>query len=450
MSKKRTRLIVSLFSIIVFYICTSALTPNPLISRNKPIYGPPNSNVGILVNGKYGGEACNVNDGFWVAIKLDGNYPKILINWNNTSSQWSDSLSDSNSCKGAGSIPRDYDILKSSNSTDGIDGNWTTALTIRNNIVSARAHSIDFSGSQWVKMSIKKGSGTLDEIEIFDVSKGNDDTWFFPGTSITAVTYKSHPPAKNFADLITEKHPEFSPAIIRGGIGCIRSCYMADGISRYLAAAGNVNYWAIEMGTNDAWGGGNYFVPSFTKNMQLIIDSCKAHTIQPIIARMLATDSAKVKWQVHPDFLKAIDSLTKKNNLIPGPDLFTYFSTHPSELSGEGGDGVHPTTVGGASICRLWAEKMDSLYLSATSIDNKLIPSKNLHSNKIHLSTVNRNFIANVKCAGTLSVYTLKGILLERINLEAKASYKINNRGFLIISFSSPEGNEIIRASNPL
>jgi hypothetical protein len=421
-----------------------ALTPNPIISRNKTIYGSP-SNVAILVNGKFGGETWNIRNGSWVAIKLNGNYSKILINWNNISGAWSDSIATATSCKSGMGIPVDYDILKSSNSTDGTDGNWTTALTVRKNIVCARSHAIDFSGSQWMKMSIVEGSGSLDELEVFDITKGNNDIWFFPGTSISAVSYKSNPPVKNFADLITEIHPAFNPAIIRGGIGCINSTGMASDISKYLAATRNCKYWAIEMGTNDAWGGNSYNVPVFKTNMQLIIDSCKANGIQPIIARIIGTDSSKAGWQVHSDFLKAVDSLTAKNNLISGPDLYTYFSTHVSELS----DGVHPNAAGGASLCRLWAEKMDSLYSSSTSIDKRHKSLKKVHANTIYATTINGFRVINVKYSGTLSIHSLRGAILEKIDLPANGTYKLDKcRGFCIVKFSSKMGNDIIALSN--
>ena len=63
------------------------------------------------------------------------------------------------------------------------------------------------------------------------------------------------------------------------------------------------------MGTNDAWGGSNANVETFTKNLQTIIDTAKAHGVTPIIARMIATNPEIAKWQVHQDYLDAIDKL---------------------------------------------------------------------------------------------------------------------------------------------
>jgi len=151
--------------------------------------------------------------------------------------------------------------------------------------------------------------------------------------------------------------------MVRGGIPCILSTDIATDISKYLAMTKGVKYWAIEMGTNDAWGGTNANAATFKKNMQLVIDSCKAAGINPIIARMISTNASAAGWQVHQDFLTAIDDLTTQNALIAGPDLYNWFLTHTDGLTS---DGVHPNATGNAYIQQLWAEAMSSLYDSTT------------------------------------------------------------------------------------
>jgi hypothetical protein len=423
---------------------TYAIAPNPLISRNKPVFGSPSTNVSNLVNGKFG-ETWSVSNGSWAAIQIGGNYTKVLVNWNNTGYSWSDSIASATSCKSNMAIPVDYDLLTSSNSTNGTDGTWTVALSIKKNSVTARAHIIDFTGSQWIKMSITKGGGSIDEIEVFEMAAESNDTWFFAGTSISANSFKATPPAKSFADLITESHASFTPAIIRGGIPCINSTTMINDITKYLAIAGNVKYWAIEMGTNDAWGGTNSNVATYKANMQKVIDSCKARGIEPIISRIIGTDSAKAKWQVHPDFLKAIDSLTVKNKLIPGPDLYTYFSKHTSELE----DGVHPTATGGATVFRLWAQKMDSLYSAGSSKALDQSAADHLLSNNLCKISINSGSFFHVKDEGILSVYTLKGSLLKKVNLPANGSYYLTNtKGVFVVDFVSKVGKESFTLSN--
>jgi hypothetical protein len=148
---------------------------------------------------------------------------------------------------------------------------------------------------------------------------------------------------------------------LRGGIGCINSTEVVEHLNEYLEYAGNVKFWAIEMGTNDAWGGGDWNLNTYVSNMQTIIDSAKAHGITPVIARIIATDSAKAGWQINPAFLEAVDKLVKENNLPQGPDFYSYFKEHPELLAS---DGVHPNaeTKGGQAMHHLWAEALAPLY----------------------------------------------------------------------------------------
>jgi len=75
---------------------------------------------------------------------------------------------------------------------------------------------------------------------------------------------------------------------------------MAGAFAGYLANAGSLHYWAIEMGGNDAWGGGPEGVPNFAANLSRFVDSARAHGIEPILARPTATDSSVAGWQVDP------------------------------------------------------------------------------------------------------------------------------------------------------
>jgi lysophospholipase L1-like esterase len=341
----------------------NAIQANPLISRFKPIYASFSGSPTSLVNGKYGETAWTVSDSSWIAVKLEIGPSKIFFTWNSTNYMWSDSIASPANCAEGLPLPVDYTILVSSNSTNGNDGDWKTVDSIIGNTVAARGHVIDFYNSFWVKMFVQKGSGKIDEIEIYDISNGNDDTWFFMGTSITATAFKGPVQIKNFGHYIMEYVKEFNPnatpAIIRGGIGCATSAGIAADINKFIHVVGNVKFFAIEIGTNDATGGSTDNLAGFTNNLQTIISACKSHGIYPILARIPATNPEKTSWQINDGYLKAIDDLTKKNNLIPGPDLYSWFLNHPEELKD---DGIHPSKQGGASIQRLWAEAVYTLY----------------------------------------------------------------------------------------
>jgi len=163
---------------------------------------------------------------------------------------------------------------------------------------------------------------------------------------------------------------------------------VSRGTGQYLSCAGNVKFWAIEMGTNDAWGGSTANLNTYLKNMQKIIDSAKARGIVPIIARIPATDSTRANWQINPLFLDSLDSLVVRNGLRTGPDLYGWFHGHPEELNG---DGVHPNIVGAASIQRLWAKAVAPLYSDSSSVSvSRRVPaagfSVSVHGSVVRLS----------------------------------------------------------------
>jgi hypothetical protein len=215
-------------------------------------------------------------------------------------------------------------------------------------------------------------------------------------------------------------------------------------VSKYLANAGNVHFWAIEMGTNDAWDKLN--VSTYKSNLQRVIDSCKAHQIEPIIARMIATNEAKAGWQVNPDYLTAIDDLTSKNKLIPGPDFYNYFLQHPSELSST--DGVHPNgVIGAASMQRLWAEKMDSVVYQKTSAIIANQPIQKLTSFSAFLQ--NKRIVLKADTPGKVSIFSINGELLEKIEMAKAGSYTLKKvPRFCLIRFRSSKGIEKVKIVN--
>ena len=339
-------------------MCASyGITPNKLVSGGLPAHtGATTTDYltdGYLTNWK----SSSAKE---IALNVGEGPKKLLINWESFGDcAWATDFT--SGCGHSGVALSNFKILTSANSTDGTDGDWEVAATIQNNPVMARGVTIDFAGKSWFKFASEGDVGKILEIEAFDMSAGGTDTWFFMGTSISQMGIKQQDTDSTTAQLIHAKFPEYTPAMLRGGIGCINSTEVVEHLSEYLEYAGNVKFWAIEMGTNDAWGGGDWNLNTYVSNMQTIIDSAKAHGITPVIARIIATDSAKAGWQINPAFLEAVDKLVKENNLPQGPDFYSYFKEHPELLAS---DGVHPNaeTKGGQAMHHLWAEALAPLY----------------------------------------------------------------------------------------
>jgi hypothetical protein len=417
-------------------ICqVSAMVANPILSRGKTVYTSSGS-VTSLTDDKFG-PSWTAGNNSWLAINVGTGHSQVLVNWDVPYVNWFDTATSLTTCGNAGGPdkgPANYTLQTSSYSTNGSDGTWTTVATITDNKVTSRAHVIPFTGASWVKMNITIGGCALDEFEVFDMSNNGTDVWFFPGTSISEMTYKSEIPAQNFADLVHASHTAFYPVMIRGGIGCILSVFVSTYVSFYLDMTRGAKYWAIEMGTNDAWGSSSN-TTTFTKNMQLIIDSCKAAGVQPIIARIIATNPTQAGWQVNAAFLTAVDNLTTQNKLIAGPDLYTYFLNHPTEHNS---DGIHPNATGAASIQRLWAQKMDSLYTATSAVKGCAGPAMAGVARSFSMSYEKDQLEIHASRAGTLRIFSINGILLKSMNIPLAGSYRLSSvTGCCIAQFTS-------------
>ena len=361
--------------------------PNPIISRGTGVTVKVSSGDGTGLNNKkfgmYETKKWAVTDNSWAAIKVvDGSYPGVFLVWGCADTTWSDVIGvPKDSCSKKCEYPVDYEILTSANSTDGSDGDWTSAVTVTGNTVNSRGHLVPFDGMKWIKMKITKGKGSLDEIEVFDAANGANDTWFFLGTKFTAVAMKgemasgwtqrdTNVPDSNFAALINRRNPDYNPAVIRGGINCkVKTADVVRDLSKYLDVAGNVRFWAIELGTFDAWGGKADSADAFKKNLQIIIDSCKAHDILPVITQIPATNPQKIsgKWQINKAFTDAVTDLVTTNDLIPGPDLYAYFLSNYGAMD-LANDGYLPNQYGDFEMQREWNLKMDSVVYKAAAV----------------------------------------------------------------------------------
>jgi len=394
--------------IITIPSSSTVVQENPLISHGKPIFSS-NGNVDILTNDILQEYSWEYSPGVWAAIEIGQGPENVLIHMNSPYYSWSDDILTSGFC-GQGEYINytiNYDILTSSNSTNGVDGDWTVARSISGNNVTTRSHAIPFTGMSWVKIDFQQGSGSLDEIEVFDITNGSDDTWFFLGDSITANAFKGDNTEPSFAKLIYSYSNNVNrPMVMRAGIPCIRTDNIVPHINDYLTYGSDAKYWGILLGTNDAWGGSDEYVSTYKSNMQQIIDAILAVGKIPVLGRIPATDPNVVdgNWQVHPGYLQAIEELRTENNLLVGPDFYTWFLNNPNELA----DGVHPTNIGAQSMQRLWAET--AFNNSVLSIDDEIKDKKNL---VITYKTNNINIIShnNIKIK-KIMIYTILGQVL--------------------------------------
>ena len=345
---------------LLILLCLSALAPaprraaNPMVSRSKPVLGSDGEDHSALVDGIYGPSRPGVSwppDRLpaWVAIRIGSGPSRLLFSWSSPGNT---------NYTGTTGAPIDYSIEVSPNSTNGSDGTWKTAVGITGNYVRAREHSLDFSGNQWVRLTVARAPGgvVLDEIDVHDISSGASDTWFFMGDSITDLAFDRTPARQpGFATQINQSFPAFFPAMIDGGIYGELS---ADGVRRidaWLALNPDVLYWAIGYGTNDS--GRKVDPEAFRSNLQTMVSRIKSAGRIPMIARIPRPTAPG--YSTIPSLNEKIDEVAAANGLLPGPDLYTWFSNTPGQI---GPDGIHPTDAGAVSMNRLWAQAVSSLY----------------------------------------------------------------------------------------
>lgn len=411
-----------------------AITPNPNLSMGRNLYvdGAVNTNwkPEVYTDGHLDfNQVASATD---FSLNVGEGPSRIFITWETRGDEaWvSTDYITAGSCLHnpvAGSSLQNFKVMTSANSTNGVDGDWETVAEVGESGAMSRGLAIDFAGKSWFRIVSESAVVNLEEVGAYDLSRGGNDTWFFMGTSISQMGMKQIEVDSSFAQLIHARYPAYYPAMLRGGIGCVNSVGVVEGLKYYGEYVGNVKYWAIEMGTNDAWGdetGVN--VPQFKRNMQEVIDTAKAHGVTPVIARMIATNPDVAKWQVHQGFLDAIDELAEENNLPKGPDFFDYFGKHPEELSGL--DGVHPNELGAASMHRLWAEAMAPLYEAVDTVETGFYgPGVRLSLPRVGVAG-NAVYVTGLDGSAQFTVMDLMGHRVENRNLPA-GNYVVLVRG---------------------
>jgi acyl-CoA thioesterase-1 len=336
------------------------LTPCPLVSRGHPVRtNVRDSNPGNAVDGKYHtgvwqlGEVSEEKPG-WLAIDVGKGPSRLLLAWTASGSF----NHDETDYGGMGS----YKVETSANSTNGSDGTWKTVLTVTGNLFRTREHAFDFAGQRWVRLAVTGKTPTtyrygiqLDEVDLHDASAGADDTWFFLGDSITAMTFDRAPAHQpSFAEDIAKKHKGHFPLMLNGGIGFEKS---GDGLKRLpelIRLHPDVKNWAILYGSNDS-AGNNDDTRGFEDNLLGIAKLLQDAGRVPVFARIPYSPR---EHDHIPDYNRVVDEVTKKLGLLKGPDLYAYFQEHPDQLR----DGLHPNDEGIVAINRLWAEAVEPLY----------------------------------------------------------------------------------------
>ena len=330
------------------------LRPAPLVSRGRPVAAS-RRGADVLVDGVYragawGGGVPSEAAPAWAAIRIGPGPTRVLLSW--TSSHNHDYRE---RFYGA---PVDYRIETSADSTDGANGTWRTAVTVRGNPVRSRAHAVDFAGQRWIRLAVtalaperNEWGLFLDEIDVHDLSLGGDDVWVFLGDSIGAGVFDRAPAHRpSFADRVARDHPGYEPAMIDAGFCRARTGEVLARIDDVLAWNPDARVFAITLGANDP------DAETFRRDLDALVARIQAAGRIAIVARL------PYQTRYGADFVKpknaALDEVVRARGLLPGPDLDAWFRARPERLE----DGLHPDAEGSIAASRLWAEAVGSLY----------------------------------------------------------------------------------------
>lgn len=336
--------------------------PNPLLSRTKKVVGYSAarfSDPKHAVDGDYRSSweagRPTASSPAWIAIEAGPGPKRLLLSWAAAGS-YNYEETDYGS-------PGAYHIDVSADSTNGKNGTWKTVVDVPEVKTHGRAHVIDFAGDRWIKFvvtgvpAVSPNGVQISEIDVHDASAGDADTWFFLGDSITALAFDrspSHPPS--FADCVHNRHASYFPMMINGGTGGAKSTDGAAHIDDWMAMNPDAHYWAIGYGSNDS-AGDTSDTTEFRAAMETMVRRLKGSGHVPILATIpYAKDGQHLNI---PSFNRVIEDIQLDEGLPKGPDLYAWFSHHPDELRS---DGLHPNDRGAASMNRLWADAVDSLY----------------------------------------------------------------------------------------
>lgn len=344
------------------------VTPNPVISRNCPVYSGKASQP-TAANDEHYFSFCFLTSPDYIAYDLSAvpaeQRKQIIAVWYNTSSY--DYIGN---YKSRNMEPSDYTIEV--NAADGgiyPEDNWEIVETVTGNTLSSRQHLVNMEKYNWIRLNIEKaddesGKQASINFDIHNVSEGVSDSWLFLGDSITAGGMNNCY-GTGFAAHINTIDSRYFPIQENGGIGGIRSIDGKENIDRWLETS-HAKYVSLAYGTNDCWGNPNG-TKEYYSNTKYMIDAILAAGKIPVLPKIPGSSNEDVMNNV-PLYNAEIERLYEEygDKIVKGPDFEKFLSENPDYLSG---DGVHPSDVGYAAMREEWARLMYETVYTADSSD---------------------------------------------------------------------------------
>ncbi len=414
------------------------VTPNPVISRNCPVYSGKASQP-TAANDEHYFSFCMLPTPDYIAYDLSAvpseERKQVIAVWYNTSSY--DYIG---SYKSRNMEPSDYTIEV--NAAEGgayPESGWEVVETVEGNTLSSRQHLVNMENYNWIKLNIEKaddesGKQASINFDIHNVSEGVSDSWLFLGDSITAGGMNNCY-GTGFATHINTLDSRFFPIQENGGIGGIRSIDGRENIDRWLSTS-HAKYVSLAYGTNDCWGNPNG-TEAYYNNMKYMIEAILKAGKIPVLPKIPASTNEDVMNNV-PLYNAVIDRLYEEygDKIVKGPDFEKFLLSSPDYL---GGDGVHPSDTGYAAMREEWARVMyETVYLADTTEPTKPAetPTEAPATEPTEAPTAAENIrYGDANCDGTVTMADAAAIFQSLGNPD---KYALSEQGFTNADCSNP------------
>lgn len=335
--------------------------PLPLISRNLAAFASPS-----MYPARYANDSDYTTEWRSRSVPATLTYnlsrvpaeqrQKILLVWYNGTYGYDHTRG----CRGPGyNNPGAYsiEINHSPNQVTPPATGWIPVVQVRNNTLHSRQHILALGGAHWLRLKATASDGSPENsdialnMDVYDASKGVDDSWIFYGDSITAAAMSQQAVGEhqegNFAEQVFRQTGRFLPQE-NGGIPCISTADALPEFSDWLALFPG-RYVAISLGSNDA---GKTTPRQFYANYQAMVEQTLKANKVPVIPT--------IPWSPDPERQRNTRALNLQLERLyaqypaikRGPDFWTFFQQHPELIST---DLLHPTEQGYGSYCKLWA-----------------------------------------------------------------------------------------------
>lgn len=345
----------------------------PHLSLGEPAFAS-EGDASLLTDGAYRSpnawtfdpSHCSPGTPCWAAVKVGVGPARVLVDWS-----FEDGQGDFDTQAYGGQTITDYEFFVSADSTNGADGTWTAAndvltnhpATVGANTLIHRTQLISFAGDSWVKMAITASTANeLDELDVWDASSSDADSFFFHGDSITHRCANLRGNEERWGEQpsfqadVHAAHPDQYPLQVGGGIAGQHASDAVSEIGTYLTLFRPVKHWFLTMGTNDLCGGAD----AYAAQVQAWVDAVKGAGAVPILVHPIwGDDNASYCSDNGPSFNAAVDALVAANGLPPAVPLYEATVGHPEYY--DPGD-VHPNPTGCAVWNQTFAAAVSSFY----------------------------------------------------------------------------------------